>query len=398
MPSATLDAPSAGQLPARLPGLRVHLPELDGVRGIAVLLVVLYHLQGYAGVGNNRTPYGYFASIGWSGVDLFFVLSGFLITGILLDSRSQEKYFQKFYARRILRIFPLYYLVVAGVFIAGPPLLRYFSRGALIDNLVKPGSQIFAWTFTLNIPFAFDYNRISRLLHPLWSLSIEEQFYLIWPLTVFLLKPRTLRFVCAALVGSALLARVAFVIAGQTTAAFALTPCRTDALALGAFLAATVRNRGGLEMLGRWGWKMSIVALAGIIVTAFFRGTEDTDPVILTLGISLLGIFYASFLGGVVSAPQESIPGRVLRLPVLRFLGKYSYAIYMFHQAIIIMMIRKVPPASLVARLHSPLAGSLAFSAIFGIVTIAAAMASWWLLERHFLAFKRRFGYQTSYR
>lgn len=394
MPAIASEAPSAKPLPARLPGLRVHVPELDGVRGLAVLYVALFHLQGYAGVGNNRTPYGYLASMGWSGVDLFFVLSGFLITGILLDSRFGEKYFQKFYARRILRIFPLYYFVVVALFLGGPPLLRSLSRGDLVAQLVKPGSQIFAWTFTLNIPFAFDNNQISRLIHPLWSLAIEEQFYLIWPVTVYLLKPRTLRAVCLALAVSALLARIAFIIAGQQTAAYALTPCRTDALALGALLAAAMRTANGPAMLRRWGWKTSIVALAGITLTVFFRGIVVTDPVMLTIGITLLAIFYASALGAVISAPQESKPRWFLRLRMFRFLGKYSFAIYVFHQAIIILIIRKVSPTSLAARLHSPFAGSLAFSAIVGIVTLVAAMASWWLLEKRFLAFKRAFRYE----
>ncbi len=395
MPSLAIAAPSEKEAPAALPGLKVHVPELDGVRGLAVLFVVLYHLQGYAGLGNNRTPYGWIVSMGWSGVDLFFVLSGFLITGILLDSRAQEKYFQKFYVRRILRIFPLYYLIVAGLFIAGPPLLRHLSRGALIAEWVKPGSQIFAWTFTLNVPFAFDYNQISRLIHPLWSLSIEEQFYLVWPVTVYLLTPRTLRVVCLALVGSALLARIGFVVAGNTSAAFALTPCRTDALALGALLAATVRTPGGGEMIRRWGWKIAMAAFAGIALTGFLGGTEVTDRLIVTVGISLLGLFYTSALGAVISAPEESIPRRGLRLPMLRFLGKYSYAVYVFHQAIIITMMHKLPPASLAMKLHSTFGGWLAFAVIFGIVTISVAMASWWLLEKHFLAFKRAFAYQS---
>jgi len=395
MPALAIAKPLEKQAAAALPGLKVHVPELDGVRGLAVLFVVLYHLQGYAGLGNNRTPYGWIVSMGWSGVDLFFVLSGYLITGILLDSRSEEKYFQKFYARRMLRIFPLYYLVVAGLFLAGPPLLRHLSRGDLIAVWVKPGSQIFAWTFTLNVPFAFDYNQISRLIHPLWSLSIEEQFYLIWPVTVYLLTPRTLRVVCLTLVGSALPARIAFVIAGHCSAAFALTPCRTDALALGALLASTVRTPGGMETIRRWGWKTSVAALAGIILTVFFRGPEGADPVIVTVGISLVGICYASALGAVISAPQESLSRRGLRLPVIRFLGKYSYAIYVFHQAIIITMVHKLPPGRLAMTLHSSFGGCLTFAAIFGILTITAAMASWWLLERHFLAFKRAFSYQS---
>ncbi len=398
MPSLAIDAPSEKQAPAGLPGLRAHVPELDGVRGIAVLLVVLYHLETYAGVGNSPTLYGYIASIGWSGVDLFFVLSGFLITGILLDTSSQENYFKNFYARRILRIFPLYYFMVAGIFFAGPPLLRHLSRADLIGEWIKPGIQIFAWTFTLNIPFAFHLNHISTLIHPLWSLSVEEQFYLIWPVTVYVLTSRTLRLVCVALVGSALVVRIAFVVAGERAAAFALTPCRTDSLALGALLAQAVRTRGGLDMIGRWGWKTFVVALAGVTLIAFFRGTGGTDPVVVTAGISLLGIFYASALGAVVSAPQKSIFRRGLRLPMLRFLGKHSYAVYMFHQAIIITMVHNLSPASLALTLHSTFGGWLAFAAIFGIVAITAAMASWWLLEKHFLAFKRRFGYQTRHR
>jgi peptidoglycan/LPS O-acetylase OafA/YrhL len=394
MSSPVQSVPAVSRLPASLPGLKVHVPELDGVRGMAVLLVVLYHLQLFARVGDQGTLYGWVASIGWSGVDLFFVLSGFLITGILLDSRYKEKYFQNFYARRVLRIFPLYYVVVGAVFVGGPALLWHFSHdNALIARSVKPGSQVFAWTYTFNLPFAFDPNRVSKLIAPLWSLSVEEQFYLVWPLAVYLLRPQALRSVCLALIGGALMVRVAFAVAGNTNAAYALTPCRSDALALGALLALTVRAPGGIEKIRRWGWKICLVALVGVTAATLIRGTDFKDSIIVTAGISLVGLLYAAALGTVVSAPEGSRVRSGLRLCPLRFLGKYSYAIYMFHQAIITVLLKRTSPASLATQLHSILAGDVAFCLIVGTASVVAAMASWWLLEKRFLALKRAFSY-----
>jgi peptidoglycan/LPS O-acetylase OafA/YrhL len=349
------------------------------------------------GLGEKGTIYGSLVSIGWSGVDLFFVLSGFLITGILLDSRSEGKYFKKFYARRILRIFPLYYAVVASVFVAGPFILANLSRNGLPATKLHPESQLFAWTFTLNIPFGFDTQHVSSLIHPLWSVSVEEQFYLFWPLVVYLLRPQDLRRLCLALVGTALAIRIVFSMAGNGLAAYVFTPCRFDALALGALLALTLRTPGGMTLAKQWASRFTVVAFVGVAIIVFLRGTLFTDPVVSTVGLSLIAILYASALACVLATPLGSALRRPFCITPLRLLGKYSYATYVFHQFIIVGLVAMgISSITLASRLHSKIWGDLAFGAIAGATTLGCAVASWWLFEKRFLSLKRAFSYDNA--
>ena len=378
--------------PPAIPGLLTHVPELDGIRGVAVTLVVLYHLNVIGGVGADSI-YGSPAKLGWCGVDLFFVLSGLLITGILLDSRDDPGYFQKFYARRVLRIFPLYYAVVAGLFVLGPLTLRLLSRNDLIAVWVRPNSQTFAWTFTLNILFAFDPSRVSQLIQPLWSLSVEEQFYLAWPLFVLWLKPDRLRQVCVALILISFAIRTAVAFSGNTLAAYTLTPCRFDALAVGGLLALMLRSPRGVEQLRVWCSKLAVASAAAFGLLAAFTGTDLEHPLVVAAGILLLDLLFASGMAAMLTAPESS-PLRIpFRWSPLRTIGKHSYAMYLFHQGIIVVLGYENITGRLTAVLHSALLGQLAFSVFAAGLSFGAALASWWLLEKRFLALKRYFPY-----
>jgi peptidoglycan/LPS O-acetylase OafA/YrhL len=160
-----------------------YIPELDGLRGLAIILVVLFHARPEQASEFAPLPFLYtLLNLGPSGVDLFFVLSGFLITGILLSTKdaSPRNYFWSFYARRILRIFPLYILAVAGFFYGLLPYLH--SRGELLN--VSRSEQFWFWTYLMNWRDAAGFRIINALGH-FWSLGVEEQFYLIWPAVIF---------------------------------------------------------------------------------------------------------------------------------------------------------------------------------------------------------------------
>jgi peptidoglycan/LPS O-acetylase OafA/YrhL len=235
-------APASASPPVNLRG---HLPGLDGMRGLAILLVLLFHFVGNTVATNwiERAIVGV-SNYGSYGVELFFVLSGFLITGILYDARNKPHYFRNFYMRRLLRIFPLYYGVLALVFFIAPliPLLR----GPMLNYLVD--RQSWAWLYAVNIYIAKQGDWSFSYLEHFWSLAIEEHFYLFWPLVVFLLatRPRTLIAVSLGTALCAMLARLTGSLMGLSWwTTYVLTPFRLDGLALGAFLAVTARARWG---------------------------------------------------------------------------------------------------------------------------------------------------------
>jgi hypothetical protein len=165
-----------------------HQPALDGVRGIAILLVLFHHFTVFDPITGVGAWLGFAALLGWCGVDLFFVLSGFLITGILIDARGSSRYFSSFYMRRSLRIFPLYFLVVFLSFVVLP---RF---PALHDVLAGPTDVVQwpYWTYLVNFAIADRAQFLHGILDISWSLAIEEQFYIVWAVVVWALPVRWL--------------------------------------------------------------------------------------------------------------------------------------------------------------------------------------------------------------
>ena len=228
------------------------IPQLDGIRGLAILLVMLFHFFWFpmaAGlpISANDSWLRPILLSCWVGVDLFFVLSGFLITGILVDARARPGYFKNFYARRVLRIFPLYYLFLA----AWLALTGYQS--------------LWLWSYTANIHMAREgWTAVPSAVDHLWSLAIEEQYYLLWPVVIYFLKPKQALFVCAGLAMLCPLIRFHYFHVNQPLSAYMLTHARLDSLAWGALLALAVRvcppSRrllGGVALFSRrrcWVW------------------------------------------------------------------------------------------------------------------------------------------------
>jgi peptidoglycan/LPS O-acetylase OafA/YrhL len=379
-----------------------HIKPLDGVRGAAILLVMIFHFsrEGSLEFSHRSTSfidhaYEGVAAIGWCGVDLFFVLSGFLITGILWDAKEGTGYFRNFYARRVLRIFPLYYAFLIGLFIVLPLIPAIDWNAPLKD-------QIWFWFYLPNLEkilvSGYHENTFHFATTHLWSLAVEEQFYFVWPAVVLTFSRRNLIRICGLCIVTALLLRTGIRVAGITPeAAYRLMPARMDALAVGALVALAARNRDDLAAALRWMRPVVAVAAVVLIALAIARtGLHPDDAWVETIGFTALaGLFGAAVLYAVTCAPGSKT-SRALSHPALTWMGKYSYGIYIIHLPVVLLLAWGVDwegGFSTFGGLQLP--SVVLFSLVAGAVSMAFAWLSWNLFESRFLKLKDRFVYSA---
>jgi peptidoglycan/LPS O-acetylase OafA/YrhL len=357
--------------------------ELDGVRGIAILLVVLFHLELSYPSGAARLLFAPLL-VGWSGVDLFFVLSGFLITGILIDTRDCRNYFSSFYMRRVLRIMPLYLFAVLAYFAIALPFAHHLGVWQARDG----SAQVWFWLHLSNWPPAS--GTVVPFIGHFWSLSVEEQFYLAWPLVVLLVRPSRLIYVCCGVVVAALALRVIFV---NSSFVYYLTPFRMDALGVGCLVAAIIRNEAWREAVqARVRWIVFANLATLLTIMALMHSPRPFNPWMSTFGYTCFALLYGFLVFAAFSqAGTVNWLAVQLRRPFLRAFGKYSYAIYVFHTAIITTLdnIRKQVAQGLPANAQVVVAILCMVMSI--AASYAAARVSWNLLEKRCLALKRYF-------
>jgi peptidoglycan/LPS O-acetylase OafA/YrhL len=373
---------------AILPG-RDHIESLDGVRGLAILMVVVHNASW---IQSHEAPSFIIkltiavTSTWWVGVSLFFVLSGVLITGILVTDRGSPGYFQSFFVRRALRIFPLYYAFLAIAFFVGPRVIDNPEWQASVRD-----NQLWYWTYLQNWPR--DNGAIAGLPH-LWSLAVEEQFYLVWPVVVLLIPPRILAAVCFAIVAITPVIRfMALSLSLPHAKTFVYAVARWDALAIGALIAILLHGERGRAWLQQYAFPVAGLSLTALLFfVAIHRGFHAGDPEVDVYGQLLIAVLFAAVIGGtVVSAGTIGTAlQRALSRPWLRFLGKYSYAIYLFHAP---MHHLSAPQLSHWVNSGEPLQVLLklvAYDAFVLASSIGLALLSWNILEKPFLQLRNR--------
>jgi peptidoglycan/LPS O-acetylase OafA/YrhL len=359
-----------------------HCVELDGVRGIAILLVTLYRFMkewdpsAHWGLALAKK----YCDFGERGVDLFFVLSGFLITGILLQTKSSPGYFKNFMVRRALRIFPLYFSALLTCLFLLPSLMA-----TEVFNLPR-SNQVYLWSYTSNIYMAWTNSWCFGPLDHFWSLAVEEHFYLVWPAVVFCLGSKALLRLTIGMVVVVGIVRTAFAMRPEFGLAVdSLTLFRCDALALGAMLAVVMKNGLTVESVNRFAkWVLPVLVLAGLMVVLSgkrWMGIPHT----------LFGCLWMVVMAIVVTRTRSHRLSQLLRVPVLQWLGKYSYGMYVIQLPLVTLL----PMATLVSWLQwdglNPLFSGCAYVAILMGITCGVALVSYHCLEKPFLNLKKWF-------
>ena len=370
--NSNLAYPQAG--PSTLDAGRAHYPALDGLRGLAILLVVVYHNFGFINV--------FF--FGWLGVDLFFVLSGFLITDILLKTVGKKGYLKNFYIRRVLRIFPLYYLCLILFLIVLPKTTIQLDVQYYVDH------QIWLWTYLQNWIYTFQSPGQTNALNHLWSLAVEEQFYLLWPLAVLIIrKPGyLLLFISLVLVAVVGLRLLVWMNQISDLAYFNLyTFTRVDGLCIGCMIALLQRVKSNFLHQNRG---LIVLCFAGLNFGFFFvnRRYQFSFPYLALAGYTTFAMMFGLLVNEAVTT-QSKLINLLFNNPLLKFFGKISYGFYVFHWPVYLLLFPYLLPW-----MSKFISGALLQFLVSVVATIAAIVISWLsyqYYEKYFLKLKDKF-------
>ena len=374
-----------------------YIPALDGVRGWAIIMVLFVHAFGLY-ININTIPEHYFWMIscyGRLGVDFFFVLSGFLITGILLKAKEKKNFFLNFYSRRTLRIFPIYYLVITCIFFITPIFIDYF-QGQLRE--INPRIHLIYYAYLQNFLIPEGDALPQYLLGAMWSLAVEEHFYLVWPAIIYFCARRTIIKIICLLVPTAIILRcyIIFFSTMNHDWAFSWTICRMDVILIGCLLAIWLRS-DKRALLDRWKYHLVLYSVvANIIIVILnqklsYEGSWITRTWLAsnTIGYTFHAIMFASFINLILFLRKSTFYVKLFDNWLLRLFGKHSYCIYIIHAPVTAVIYSKFILNTQSSYFYSA-------STVFLMVTFTSLLVSlivWHLYEKHFLNLKNLFQY-----
>jgi len=371
------------------PNLHGRMPALDGLRGVAILGVLLCHFSTGGTLPSRFGPtlVSLFL-LGGRGVELFFVLSGFLITGILYDAKNKGHFFRNFYMRRVLRIFPLYYgslLLTLGI----PHLLP-----ALMPMVEAQAHALWYWLYAVNF-YCVKVGHFGQMDH-FWTLAIEEHFYLLWPLVIFLTSRRGAMIASLGLVAGSLTLRAMVFQRYGFLPAWILTPCRMDELAGGSFLALLLRGPKVdfrfCNRLAQVVFVLALAAMAFLFVRRSHMKLADADFLTTVIGTGITGMVAAALLVWALTSTRQALVTRIFGSRLLGFFGTYSYGLYVWHGIVIPLYFEcHFGFNSLALQLGTRWLALPARVLALTLISTLIAVASWHLYEKHFLKLKHFF-------
>jgi len=349
-------------------GSKEHILALDGFRGLAILLVLLFHMFHFM--------------FGWCGVDLFFVLSGFLITGVLLESRGTPHYFSNFWIKRILRIFPLYYLVLAIILIPK----TYFQINTVSFTSWTYWTYLQNWAYVINGAFPDGKDTLNHF----WSLAIEEQFYLFFPFIIRYLKNNWLPYLLSGFVVLAIISRFYF-FDSNNIGYYVATSARLDSLSIGALLAYCIRYRRAF--LEKWNSFVFYISLLYILcVLILTQDPHFSNPYFAKFGLTVIALLFGSTLIFSIASSKKGFVHKLFTHPIMTFLGKISYGLYVYHWILYVFI--KPPLESIIfSNLQNATLAKIFTSLTILAVAISLSYLSFLFIEKQFLRLKTRWVY-----
>ena len=372
---------------------RTHYAQLDGLRACAILPVVAYHFGLQHKDTNDPGLLLDLSHFGWMGVDLFFVLSGFLITSILVETKEGPRYFKNFLMRRFLRIWPLYYAALFTLFFAIPWMVS--TTPPEIERMQE--HQWWFWLYGANWLFASlgDFSNVPGGYF--WSLAVEEQFYLIWPFVVYHLSERGILRLALTLLGLSLLGRAIGLYLFELTPStlYAMTFTHLDGLVVGAALAICLRHEHLVQWLAPkvpYVFALSLAALIGIRLSG--GSWVFWTPEMAFTGYTLIALMCGAVLFAVIRYGSNHQWVRLLleNKPMMET-GRYSYALYLIHVPVGVALASLFHHFDLFDATYGYAIGYALFFAVALSLSWLLSWLSYHVFEKHILKLKRHFSY-----